>query len=330
MMLYKLKFTSPFHLSSDGMADGPSESFIRSDTLFSAICSAGVKLHGDEFVAFMTKPGNVRLSSAFPYHKEELFFPRPANFNPVSVPDAIRKEVKKLKFISRDIFFNIIKGMPIPYHILDRDYFLRNCWHSKKITECYKKGENIFGEHECPHISVDRMTNATTIFYKTEINFHSDSGLFFIADVADGFRRQFEASLRLLGDEGIGADRSIGKGLFEIVNVEEIDFPKIKSEGSYYFLSLYSPTQEEVPVIDPSKSSYDFVIRKGWVSDNTLKRKGLRMFIEGSVLKYNDNTPPVGCVRKVLSAIDYPDDLPFDIFRSGLALCIPISGGKDE
>ncbi|MFN3270338.1 MAG: hypothetical protein ACK42G_07120 [Candidatus Kapaibacteriota bacterium] len=37
--------------------------------------------------------------------------------------------------------------------------------------------------------------------------------------------------------------------------------------------------------MEPGKSFYDFTLRGGWISNNTLNRKTLRMFVEGSVLK---------------------------------------------
>jgi len=323
MKAYKLKFHSSFHLDSGTAVDGPSEIIVKSDSLFSAICSAANKFYGYELVETFLQPQAVIVSSAFPFLKDELFLPKPLNYYPNIDDYEMIKEFKKIKFISKDFLELILRDNVIPGSFLNKDFILNGCWRNRKNDA----EDLIFKTSENPHIVVDRITNSTQIFYKTEVYFAKNAGLFFLADVRDDILQKFEAVLRFLGDEGIGADRTIGKGLFEVEEIKNFFLSPSKGYDSFYSLSLYSPTESEFNSILAKESFYDLEVRKGWVFNNTLRRKALRMFTEGSVFKFNSSPPPpIGSIQKVLNKNDYPTDLSTDIFRSGQALFLPFSG----
>jgi CRISPR-associated protein Csm4 len=328
MKVYKLKFHSSFHLAYGNAVDGPSENFIRSDTLFSAICSAANKFYGDEVVSEFLKEGQLILSSAFPFYKDEFFFPKPLNFYPDIKDYEVIKTFKKIKFVSKehlDKIFNKENYEGTNYfnkNEVDK-FILNGCWRTKGNG----RDEVIFETIENPHIITDRLTNSTQIFYKTEVFFSKDSGLFFFAKIKEKLLSKFETVLRFLGDEGIGADRTVGKGLFEVKEVNEILIPKVQESDLYYLLSLYSPTKDEFENILPLESFYDFEIRKGWITNNTLNRKSLRMFAEGSVLKMSSKSFLNGRIHKVLAKEDFSDDILNDVYRSGQVITIPIAGG---
>lgn len=325
MKAYKLKFHSSFHLDSGTAVDGPSELFIKSDTLFSAICSAANKFYGPEVVEAFLQPGAVVISSAFPFLKDELFFPKPLSYYPKIDDYEMIKELKKIKFISKDYLEQILQGNEVDSSHIKRDFILNGCWINKKVEE----GDLIFKTNENPHIVLDRISNSTQIFYKTEVYFTKEAGLFFLANVKEELLQKFETVLRFLGDEGMGADRTIGKGLFEVEEIKNFSLAASKTSNSFYLLSLYSPSESEFNSILAKESFYDFEVRKGWVSNNTLRRKLLRMFTEGSIIKFSSPSLPKGTIHNVLYKNDYPDDLHTDIFRSGQALFIPYAGGLD-
>ena len=328
MKAYKLKFHSSFHIDSGTAVDGPSETFIRSDTLFSALVSAAKKFYGDEVAPKLLEPKAVILSSAFPFYKDELFLPKPLHFFPEDLKEyEMIKVFKKAKFISKDLLLKILKNEKINEEYFNRDYILDGCWRMIRNEKDKDEEDKIFEDREIPHIVMDRVTNQTQIFYKTEVYFHKNAGLYFIAEVKGELLQKFETVLRFLGDEGIGADRTIGKGLFEIEEIQNLNL-ELNTESDYYYsLSLYSPSKDEFDQIEPKKSFYDFTIRGGWISNNTLNRKSLRMFVEGSVLKLANKQKPFGCLHKVLEQIEYKNDLQYDIYRSGQALFLPIAGG---
>ena len=326
MKAYKLKFHSSFHLDSGDAVDGPSELFLRSDTLFSAICSAANKFYGNSAVESFLQPNSIKISSAYPYYKDEFFFPKPLNFYPNEIEEyELIKEFKKIKFISKDNLETLLRGNSIDKSLLNKNFILNSCWRNKLNTD----EDLIFKTNENPHIVLDRVTNQTQIFYKREVYFNKNAGLFFLAYIHDDLLAKFETVLRFLGDEGIGADRTIGEGLFEVEGIDNFSIAAAEKFDSFYALSLYSPTEEEFYKIEPEKSFYDFEIRKGWVSNNTLRRKSLRMFTEGSVLKFKEEIRPNGVIHKLLEKEKYPKDLSNDIFRSGQALFLPIVGGSN-
>ncbi|NWF51095.1 MAG: type III-A CRISPR-associated RAMP protein Csm4 [Ignavibacteriaceae bacterium] len=348
MKAYKLKFHSSFHLDSGDAVDGPSELFLRSDTLFSAICSAANKFYGNSVVESFLQPNSIKISSAYPYYKDEFFFPKPLNFYPDEIEklDSLNliekydllKEFKKVKFISKVLLEILLQGkekrQSIDKSYFSQDFILNTCWRTiKNITpENKKEGQEedkIFKVNEIPHIVMDRITNQTQIFYKTEVYFNKNAGLFFLAEINKDLLAKFETVLRFLGDEGIGADRTIGKGLFEIEVIDNFSITAAEKFDSFYSLSLYSPIEEEFYKIESEKSFYEFDVRKGWVSNNTLRRKSLRMFTEGSILKFKEEIAPNGVIHKLLEKEKYPKDLSNDIFRSGQALFLPIVGGSN-
>ncbi|MCW1298694.1 MAG: type III-A CRISPR-associated RAMP protein Csm4 [Candidatus Parvarchaeota archaeon] len=336
MKAYKLKFQSSFHIDAGTAVDGPSETFIHSDTLFSALVSSARKFYGDEIAQKFLEPTAIVISSAFPFYKDELFLPKPLYFFPENLKEyEMIKVFKKAKFISKDLIIKLLSGQKVEDEFFSKDYILDSCWRTvKNITSENKKDDEeedkIFEEQEVPHIVMDRVTNQTQIYYKTEVYFHKNAGLYFIAEVKDELIQKFETVLRFLGDEGIGADRTIGKGLFEVEEIQNFSLPLSQESDYYYSLSLYSPSKEEFEKIEPRKSFYDFTIRSGWISNNTLNRKSLRMFVEGSVLKLSNKQKPVGCLHKVLEKKDYENDLLYDIYRSGQALFLPITGGIND
>ncbi|AFH48907.1 Putative RAMP superfamily DNA repair protein [Ignavibacterium album JCM 16511] len=331
MKAYKLKFQSSFHIDEGSAVDGPSETFIHSDTLFSALVSAARKFYGKEVAEKFLSPRAVVLSSAFPYYKEEFFLPKPLYFFPENLKEyEMIKVFKEAKFISKDLLFKILSGTQVEEKYYSKEHILNGCWRINKNIKSLEEEDKIFEVQEVPHIVMDRISNQTQIFYKTEVYFNKNAGLYFIADINEELLKQFETVLRFLGDEGIGADRTIGKGLFEVEEIKNFSLSTSNESGFYYLLSLYSPTKEEFEKIDPKKSFYDFKIRGGWISNNTLNRKNVRMFVEGSVLKFLSNNKPIGSIHKVLNANEYPDDLMYDIYRSGQSLFLPVTGGVND
>lgn len=331
MKAYKLKFCSSFHIDAGNAVDGPSETFIHSDTLFSALVSAARKFYENEVAEKFLQPGAVVISSAFPYYKNEFFLPKPLHFFPENLKEyEIIKVFKKAKFISKDLLFKILSGTQVEEEYYSKEHILNGCWRINKNIKNTVEEDKIFEVQEVPHIVMDRISNQTQIFYKTEVYFNKNAGLYFIAEIKEELLKEFETIVRFLGDEGIGADRTIGKGLFEVEEIKNFSLSTSNESGFYYLLSLYSPTKDEFEKIDPQKSFYDFKIRGGWISNNTLNRKNVRMFVEGSILKFLSNNKLTGSIHKVLSANEYPNDLMYDIYRSGQSLFLPVTGGIND
>lgn len=327
IVAYKLRFTSPLHLGQEGIGLEKTDETIRSDTLFSAFFSCWQLFYDDDLDNLIKKLPFI-LSSSFPFKGDEYFFPRPmVKIGEVGEDDPkIGKKIKKVKFISQKFFEDILNGKKISF--LEENTLQEGfCLSKKSFKDSPDEEKFIYKKHEVPRVTIDRATNTSEIFYFNELVFSGDSGLFFLVRFLDPkIRTRFEAVLRLLGDEGIGGDKHLGRGHYEIEIVKdfEINLPR---ENTKYFvsLSLFHPTKDEVDGGLIKGASYDLITRRGWIHSKdamSLKRKGLRMFVEGSVFKdigkeiYGD-IPIVLEKNKDLG-------LTHNIYRNGLAFTFPI------
>lgn len=322
--VYKLQFTAPLHVSSNGSSYEDAESLIHSDTLYSALCTVAAQLYAEEEwkKVFLNKDHcRIRISSTFPFFKESLFLPKPFSFSPKGFNQweyAIQKSWKKVAYLSWEAFQNIIvEEQEIDYknisdHIFSGAYFLP--------TESMPQGRVLYAFREVPRVTLDRVSNSSTLFFYGDITFLKDAGLYFLCEFADEEAKVFlESSLRLLGDTGIGGDRTVGKGLFE-VKAESKQLPVTDEGNANLLLSLYTPKTEEISFLDTKKSYYQIKTRQGWVSNKTFRRQTIRAFTEGSVMVTMKNEKIEGRLHEVLpiSFCGHP------IYRYMRAFSIPI------
>lgn len=297
--LYKLRFPSGLHLDAGSYGFETSEVMIHSDTLFSALCCTANLLGGDSWVKKLLD--DLVISSAFPYVGEKLFFPKPLHMaQPRFGQDKYseQKAYRKVRFFEKSLLESALQNkLDIP--IIFNDEQVRNgCWFNGTADEVYKTIEH-------PRIVIDRITSQTTIFHFQEVHFSPDCGLFFFADCGGDSQLEtiLNASLGLLGDEGIGSDGTVGKGLFSFTIDKSFPGLPTLSDNRYYLLSLYHPAPNEVPHILPENSNYDIITRRGWSSawgGMDLRRQSLRMFMEGSVLAFDSSESIIGDNQPVL------------------------------
>jgi len=317
--IVKLFFSSPLHIGErEGLMED-SNFIIHSDTLFSAICYAFRALYGkkalEELLNLCINNPPFLLSSAFPFFKGNLLFPIPLNFK---IPEEDFKAYKKLQLIPQELWSEFCNRKPLRKDgyefIQDKKAILpRN-----EVRELKDKNYCIWEEREIQRVSLDRITSTSNIFNFREMSFKENSGLFFFIDWKNtSFSRKIEASIRLLGEDGIGGDRGIGKGVF---TTEFSEYEINDAEGNdYLLLSLFFPSQNEMEDFD---GTYDFKLRGGFVFsfDNTTRRKKyIRMLKEGSVIK---KRRPIG------SFVDITPEgfKEHKVYRYGYAFSIPMGG----
>lgn len=318
---YRLRFPAGLHVAAEGFGEESASVTVASDTLLSAVCAAAAKLYGPAGAVPLLDDGAVQLSSAFPFIRDEDFLPRPLTFFP-EVPEeqyALLKRLKKVRFLSRSLFEAVLHGR-VPEPEVDK---LRNgLWYEDPPPE--KPAHRV---HLRPRVALDRVTGASQLYHVAEVYFHPEGGLFFLTRFRDDtVRRRFETALRLLADEGLGADCTLGKGLFE-VDIDQVTLHLPEATDTYLFLSLYNPAPDERDRLRPGASAYALVTRRGWVSapgGMTLRRRSTRFFAEGSVLAFEGPADPHGRLVPVLTREDAPE-LPYDIVRNGQALALPIT-----
>lgn len=331
--LYKLNFNSPLHIGAHGVGYEETDNVIHSDTLFSAIMSLWGNFYNDDIESLCKTPSFI-ISSAFPFKKDMLFFPRPmvrvgkdAENN-----DQKEKKLKRVEFISQRLLESILKGESNNLEFNKKDTFQDGkFWHSNQ-SSFDKNNDIIFAERELPRVTIDRNTSSSEIFYFSEIVFKKDAGLFFLARFTDKqIKQKLEAVLRLLGDEGIGGDKRMGKGLFSLDIKEDFHILFPENADAFLILSLYYPKESEFNGGILKNASYNLISRKGWLhahSAMTLRRKEIRTFTEGSIFNatgkqlYGKNP----CVLEKNEKIG----LKYNIYRYGIAFNLPMLREKQQ
>ncbi|MFA4907405.1 MAG: type III-A CRISPR-associated RAMP protein Csm4 [archaeon] len=331
LTLFKLKFRTPLHIGDNRPHYESCEGFIHSDTLFSALINAWQLLYPDDLKTFFPEeaPDSVqfpffRISSAFPFAGRDIFFPKPyiaPQFRESESKPGDAKRFKRLVWIAKPYF----------EHWLNREEFnidekcLSPDKHFLFSTQVDENKSNPLAVQDSPRIVKDRATEQTEIFYYSRLFFAADAGLFFLATFPDkDWKLKFITALNLLGDEGIGGDRSVGHGLFEVAETMENFEIRVPANANHFLtLTLYHPRADERLNL-LTRSSYDLTVRSGWVYSGrglSLRRNAVRMFTEGSV--FSGNGENSGDVVKVLEKM--PEfKLNHAVFRYGQALGLPI------
>lgn len=289
-ILCRIQPKSPFHI---GVKEGSLEKtlhYIHSDTLFGALCNAYRLLYEKEELEnllekFLSDPPFL-ISSAFPYAKDILFFPVPKSIN--FSQHVERKDVKKFKkieYISQNVLKDLtkhnLKAHLNTENIIQRRLLVTN--EEKKTLE-EQRIETIWNEREVPRVTIDRKTNAPNIYYFGEVEYNVHCGMYFIINfMHSDYKEKIKAAINLLGDEGIGGDRSYGKGLFKATYG---GFSWSINSGTFITLSMYFPKEDEIEMI--KRGHYEMVRRGGWVysvDEKGMRKKFVRMLSEGSTFE---------------------------------------------
>src|SRR5690625_7651091 len=90
--------------------------------------------------------------------------------------------------------------------------------------------------------------------------------------------------LRMLGDEGIGADRTVGMGQFSIIANERINKVPSGKKGRWLNMGIFNPLPGTTTQIEWEQSAYNLETRTGWVSGHTLTLRPVDCIVEKSVI----------------------------------------------
>ncbi len=317
---YYLNFRSPLHLGRRGVGLEETEISIPADTLFSAVCQTWRTFYGEEhltdFLAQYETGEPFLLTSAFPLADDIRFFPKPLTDLKGEVGDDDRKKLKKVRYLSERRFRQIVDDEPIAF---DADDLINDgqLW--------------IHGEDNCPHtvwktekrprVTLDRQSSASEIWHLGGVKFNKDCGLWFDAKFdTEETQTQIGTLLRVLGDTGIGGERSAGYGLFDLHSKPAEPQPESESDR---FVTL-SPTcprdAEQLDALIQGDVAYTLEGRSGWIGStegNGLRRQQIWMFGEGSVLS--------GSGARVGRLVDLkPDSFSHPVWRYAYAWPIKI------
>jgi len=73
---------------------------------------------------------------------------------------------------------------------------------------------SLYDNTAVPHVTIDRQTTAPALYHVGSVRYAEQTGLYFIAEVANDTLVQFQQAVRLVGDTGLGGRRTSGHGLF--------------------------------------------------------------------------------------------------------------------
>lgn len=316
---YHLTFRSPIHLGRRGVGLEATEISIPADTLFSAICQTWRMFYGaaslTDFLAQYQNGEPFLLTSSFPFAGDVRFFPKPLIDLKVNTDDE-RKKLKKIRFLSERRFRQMVNGESMAF---DSDALINDeqLW--------------IHGDDRCPYtvwrtdkrprVTLDRQSSASEIWYLGGVKFYEGCGLWFGAKFdTEETQTQIETILRVLGDTGIGGERSAGYGLFDLHNQPAESEPERETDRFVTLAPICPRDADELDMLIQGDVSYTLGERSGWIGSaegSHLRRQQVWMFAEGSVLKGNGS--------QVGRLVDLkPDACPHPVWRYGYAWPIRI------
>jgi len=296
---------------------------IHSDTLFSAIINIHSKVYEDteEFIKLFEE-GKIKISSAFPIlsnseNDNNIFFlPKPElDFN----SDTNTKEEKKIKFISFEVYKNINSLMSNAQNLnisfTDKNYFslIGSAYCVVKeelpVSDVWKSA-SLISKEVIPKTKVHREKQEDNFYHETNIQLQPimiekdednktiySPHFYFIYELncTEEQKNKFFTCLRILADEGIGGERSSGKGQLEAIVESEIPLELKYDSNEYLLLSVCNPnSQNEFDAFN----KYEIIVRGGGsvsfddeIEDDEgrdikrYRKKQVRMIAEGAIVK---------------------------------------------
>lgn len=349
-----------FHFGREGHELEGSSETLPSDSLFSALISTYAELFEgiDEFLdQFNGAEPPFVTSSLFPYVGDLPLFPMPrlkVELRDENVSGR-RKKLKKLKYVSPIILGKLLRGEPMddlfgdagPEFSLQNgeiwfDHgeldFLPNSFRIKGDKNAVRANEKVWKTEPVPRVTIDRITNQTTIFYAGRTVFSDHCGLWFLADVQD-YGDLLMSLVEDLGMRGIGGERSTGYGSFAVATEKfnafsPNDLP-ISGQNTprVMTLSRYLPRPEELHAnVLQGGASYELVTIGGWlasIGNPAQRRKRIRMIEVGSILDTPQGMPIIGQIVDVRPEYD-STRFPHPVYRNGFALTIGVHAERER
>ena len=321
MSLYSVSLTprGAFHLGERGIGYEETSELVHADTLFGALCSVWALLLGQDAVAKDLLPDGpdweppFLISSAFPRAGPVRFYPKPL----LSPPDGDAARWKEVEWLSESLFCAWLEGSRMPPFTRAHGGTVALAEAEREKLRSLDPSLPFWKTARVPRVTLDAVTNASELWHFGRLHFAPNCGLHFWVELRrleDGFW----TALRLLGDTGLGGDRSAGHGLFDVEFRQE-DSPWRASDRRFVTLSPVYPRAAQAADLLRDGCAYRLETRTGWIGSarpSPYRRKAVRLLVEGSVL-----TGPTDALWGTLVDVtpEGVPDLPHRVYRWGYA-----------
>ena len=316
--IVKFKNMSPLHIGDGRDVYDTASQCLLSDTISSALASLYAQQGGDNVLDFMN---SFTVSSAFPYSGECYYLPKPMGRLDICGCDVdkIRKTVKKIKYIDYTLWRNVANGAQLD---IDEQQLKGEFLVAKSDVEDF---EQPYKTEVHQRVGVSRDGGDAAPFFFEWKYFAKDAGLFCMFNANEENEELVKRLFVRLGECGIGSDRSVGGGMFE-VEFDTITLPDVADANAVMLLSQYIPTKDEHAQIAFGDSRYELSRRGGYMAGSNnaslahLIKQAVYMFNTASVLKM-----PLASKGKVVDlAPVWNSEEMHPVYRSGRCLALPI------
>lgn len=314
--IYKLKFQTPLHLSKGKLNSyESSDTVLHSDTLKSALFVSMLHLYSEtEANVFMD---TVQVSSAFPFDETACWLPRPLSFSFGDTETADNRKVfKKINFFIPSQYAQILRGgQPVLEYDENTKPIQPDIW-KRDVTQ---------------RVKINYEEDSEPFYLEKLYPQNKESGLYFIFQLNGYDASKLAAAMKLLGDNGIGLQRTLGNGQF-ISEKDTLDIDLPNNATSWVALSLYRP-KDKVEIENILENShYQFIKRGGWIASPeheehlSIRKQAIMMFTEGSVFGFNETGNSVLIKgEKENVRPDWNDEKLHKVYRDGKAIFLPMN-----
>lgn len=326
LRIFKLCRLSPIHIGTGREGYDMAASQLLSDTLSAALASLAVS-HGAtaDAKAFLS---SFRISSAFPFWGDHYFLPKPLGRLNVRVKGQeefeYRKRLKKVSYIEVPLWEELSAGKSLTIEESQlQGQFL--------VTPDTRMGR-VCQSQVSQRVSVPRdgSDDASPFFFDWHY-YDRQAGLYCLTD-AEGETAELLTSLfERLGEAGIGTDRNIGGGHFE-VETGSLSITEPTAPDATVTLSLYLPRKDELSRLFHPAPRYALQLRGGYMAGSSvetfrhLRRRAVYMFGTGSVFFTTDRLE--GALVDLRPQWNDPAMHP--VWRSGRPLTLSIKTNEHD
>jgi CRISPR-associated protein Csm4 len=347
---YHLTFSNGLHVGRGVENLAETSVGVPSDTLFAALLDTWHHLgrNVSDLLASETAEPQFRVTSAFPFAGEVRFYPMPVDFAALFSETTLadfdwNKPIKRIRYFSEALLKKALAGEKLDKWLFPKDENAEPTtgvalqggalWLTKdevgQLPESIQRKDKLFilrrqlvwKMQTTPRVTLERLSSAPTLFQSERVVFAKDCGLWFgvVGQIGN-----LSYILPVLGENGLGGERSVGYGGFKSEPQNAIEFATPRPDGFAYLLSRYHPKQDEMAGLQDANAAYTLEAIGGWLRTPTnaaaQRRKRVWMVAEGSRVK----GIPLGDAPDVRPEYDAKngEKITHPVYRPGFALAL--------